>query len=64
MSLRVLEYLKQRGAAVPVIVQSASPLHLPAAQAAGAQAVIGKPFDLQDLLTLVAIYHSPLATLG
>jgi CheY-like chemotaxis protein len=50
----VLDYVQSRRLSVPVIVQSASPIHLPTARIAGAQAVLAKPFDLSELLSVVA----------
>ena len=50
----VLDYLKARETTMPVIAMSANPRHLAAAQAAGARAVVPKPFDLSELLSLVA----------
>lgn len=59
--LGVLDHLRNRGATLPVVAMSASPMHLAAAQAAGTHATLAKPFDLDDLLGVVA-EHCPLAS--
>lgn len=59
--LGVLEHLREQGAKLPVVAMSASPMHLAAAQAAGTNATLAKPFDLDDLLKVVA-EHCPLAS--
>ncbi len=57
--LGVLDHLTALGASPPVVAMSASPSRLAAAQAAGAQATIPKPFDLDELLDVVARYATP-----
>ena len=54
--LTILENLRGAGYTVPVIMLSASPKDLPAAQSRGATAVLAKPFDLHHLLHVVAGY--------
>jgi CheY-like chemotaxis protein len=46
---------------VPVVVMSTSPEQLDAAQAAGADAVLPKPFELDRLVGVVDAYcpHAP-----
>jgi CheY-like chemotaxis protein len=50
----VLHHLAAHGDDVPVIAISASVEHLAAALSAGARATLAKPFDLNQLLTVVA----------
>src|SRR5581483_297861 len=52
--LEVLGHLAAQGVRLPVVVMSTSRDLLSAAVAAGARAVLRKPFDLNDLLRLVA----------
>jgi CheY-like chemotaxis protein len=54
--LEVMRHLATPGANVPVIAISASRAYLEAAAARGAQATLGKPFDLDELLAAVARY--------
>jgi two-component system alkaline phosphatase synthesis response regulator PhoP len=51
--LQVLQQLAAPGGRVPVIAMSASCEHLAAAQRAGADAVLPKPFDLDGLVGVV-----------
>jgi CheY-like chemotaxis protein len=51
-----LNYLAARGATVPVVAISADTALLGAAVAAGAQATVSKPFDLDDILATVNRY--------
>jgi len=57
--LDVLQHLDERGCQVPVVAMSASREHLAAAQAAGADAVLTKPFDLDHLLDVVVRFCIP-----
>ncbi|HEY7063474.1 MAG TPA: response regulator [Chloroflexota bacterium] len=57
--LEVLEHLKQQAAYVPVVAMSASLPHLAAAQAAGTQATLAKPFDLNQLVAAVEQCAAP-----
>jgi CheY-like chemotaxis protein len=52
----VLRDLAQQGDTTPVVAMSASSQHLGPALAAGAQAALQKPFDLGELLAVVARY--------
>ena len=56
--LTILENLHGAGYTVPVVMLSASPADLPAAQARGATDVLAKPFDLHHLLHVVTGYCS------
>ena len=56
IGLDVLNYLAARGATVPVVAISADTALLGAAVAAGAQATMSKPFDLNDILATVNRY--------
>ena len=58
--LDVLDHIKARGARVPVVAMSASLTHLAAAQAAGSQATLAKPFDLDQLVAVVDRYCEPM----
>ena len=49
----VLHYLANNAIYLPVVAMSASSEHLHAARAAGAQAVVPKPFDIERLLATV-----------
>jgi two-component system, sensor histidine kinase and response regulator len=49
----VLNHLTAHGDKVPVVAISASPQWLAVAESAGVQAVLGKPFAMSDLLTIV-----------
>jgi CheY-like chemotaxis protein len=51
--LGVLQHLGALDSYVPVVAMSASRPHLAAATAAGAQAVLAKPFEVERLLDLV-----------
>ena len=55
----VLRHLTERGEGVPVVAMSASPQHLAAAAASGAQVTLAKPFDLAELLAVVERYCPP-----
>ena len=59
--LQVLQQLAAPGGRVPVVVMSTNPEHLAAAQAAGADAVLPKPFELDRLVGVVDTYclHAP-----
>ena len=57
--LEVLEHLTACGAGVPVVVMSVNNALLTAAVGAGVQAVLIKPFDLEQLLAVVARYCEP-----
>jgi CheY-like chemotaxis protein len=52
----VLRHLTERGYSIPVVAMSASCQHLTAAAAAGAQTTLPKPFDLDELVAVVARY--------
>jgi DNA-binding response OmpR family regulator len=54
--IRVLQYLRSFGHGVPVVAMSASAAQRTAALAAGAQAALAKPVDLNTLLGIVARY--------
>jgi two-component system, OmpR family, response regulator MprA len=56
----VLRHLTRRTPRIPVLAISASRTALEAAAAAGARAALPKPFDLDQLLTLVAHHAAPL----
>jgi CheY-like chemotaxis protein len=60
----VLDHLKERGAKLPVVAVSASPMHLAAAQAAGTSATLAKPFDLDQLVAMVDSYSDIAAAQG
>jgi CheY-like chemotaxis protein len=60
----VLDHLKERGAKLPVVAMSASPMHLAAAQAAGSKATLAKPFDLDQLVAVVDSYADVVAAQG
>jgi CheY-like chemotaxis protein len=62
--LDVLKHLKERGSKLPVVAMSASPMHLAAAQAAGTQATLTKPFDLDQLVAVVGSYSDLAAAQG
>ena len=55
--VHVLEQLAAPCGRVPVIAMSASGRHLAAAQSAGADAVLPKPFHLDRLVDLVEAYR-------
>ena len=57
--LGVLRHLAAMGAFLPVVAMSASDSHLTLAQHTGAQTVVPKPFDLDQLLDAVARYCAP-----
>jgi len=57
----VLDHLKERGCKLPVVAMSASPMHLAAAQAAGTNATLAKPFDLDQLVAMVDSYSDLVA---
>jgi two-component system response regulator MprA len=59
--LQVLQQLAAPRGRVPVVVMSTSPEHLAVAQAAGADAVLPKPFELDRLVSVVEAYcsHAP-----
>ena len=50
----VLDHLRAQGAQVPVVAMSASMAQVAAARAAGTRAALAKPFDLNQLVALVA----------
>jgi two-component system, chemotaxis family, chemotaxis protein CheY len=52
--LGVLQHMTVSRAGLPVVAMSASTQHLAQAEAAGAQATLAKPFDLDALLEIVA----------
>ena len=52
--IELLFRLKERGADVPVVAMSGSPLLLRAARRAGAQGTLEKPFTIEKLLATVA----------
>ena len=54
--MRVLEQLAAPRGRVPVVAMSASRPHLAAAEAAGADVVLPKPFDLDQLVSVVDTY--------
>ncbi len=54
--VQVLQQLAAPEGRVPVIAMSASRKHLAAARAAGADAVLPKPFDLDRLIGVVEAY--------
>jgi DNA-binding response OmpR family regulator len=54
--VRVLEQLAAPRGRVPVVAMSASRSHLAAAQAAGADMALPKPFDLDQLVNVVDAY--------
>jgi two-component system OmpR family response regulator len=54
--LQVLQQLAAPGGRVPVVVMSTSPEQLPAARAAGADAVVPNPFELDRLVGIVDVY--------
>ena len=62
--LGVLDHLKERGANLPVVAMSGSGPALAAAHAAGTQATVAKPFDLDHLLAVVECYAHPVAAQG
>lgn len=51
--MSVLRYLATLDAYVPVVAMSASMRHLAMAREAGAQGTLPKPFDIDQLLTIV-----------
>jgi CheY-like chemotaxis protein len=57
--LGVLDHLQAQGARVPVVAISASMTQVAAARAAGTQAALAKPFDLYQLVALVAHSCAP-----
>ena len=57
--LSVIRQAVAQGASVPIIAMSASDLHLAAAKAAGAADTLAKPFDVDELLAVVARYCAP-----
>jgi two-component system, OmpR family, response regulator MprA len=57
--LGVLDHLASQGVVSPVVAMSARADSLAAAQSAGAQATIPKPFELDVLLNVVARYCAP-----
>jgi two-component system, OmpR family, phosphate regulon response regulator OmpR len=57
--LRVLQQLAAAGGRVPVVAMSASRQHLRAAQTAGTDAVLPKPFDPGRLVGVVRSYCPP-----
>jgi DNA-binding response OmpR family regulator len=59
--LGVLDYLKASGVDVPIVVMNVDDALLTAAAAAGVQSVLIKPFDLEQLLPVVARYCEPSA---
>ena len=59
--LGVLDHLKECGSKLPVVAMSASLPALAAARAAGTQATVAKPFDLNHLVTVVECYADPVA---
>lgn len=52
----VIEALAAQGSAVPIVAMSASPHELTLALAGGVRAVVEKPFDLDELLSVTAQY--------
>jgi DNA-binding response OmpR family regulator len=56
--VQVLRSLAEQRSAPPVVAMSASPQHLHAAIAAGAEATLSKPFELNELLDIVTHYCS------
>ena len=57
--LGVLDHLKAQGAQVPVVAISANMTQVAAARAAGTRAALAKPFDLNQLVALVAHSCAP-----
>jgi len=57
--LGVLHHLAAHGDDVPVVAMSGSPELLTAALAAGARGILSKPFDLVELLDIVATCAAP-----
>ena len=57
--LQVLRYLHEHGVTIPVVAMSASPTLLGQAVREGAPAALAKPFDLHQMLALVASYCPP-----
>jgi two-component system response regulator (stage 0 sporulation protein F) len=57
--LRVLGHVRALGACLPVVAMSASRRLLATALATGAQAALYKPFDLDELLGVVADHCTP-----
>ncbi len=51
--LDVLRHRAERGYAVPIVAMSASHAHLAAAEQAGAQVALAKPFEMAQLLGLL-----------
>ena len=62
--LDVLDHLKERGCKLPVVAMSASSMHLAAAQAAGTNATLAKPFNLDQLVAVVDSYSDVVAAHG
>jgi DNA-binding response OmpR family regulator len=58
--LGILEHLRGAPHRVPVVAMSASTTHLVDAWAAGADALVSKPFDLDHLVEVVARYCPPI----
>ncbi len=56
--LDVLRYLRQQSDVVPVVAMSASREHLAQAVIEGARVAVAKPFEIEDMLALVA-HHCP-----
>jgi CheY-like chemotaxis protein len=54
--IRVLEQLAAPRGRVPIVAMSASRQYLAAAQAAGADVALPKPFDLEQLVSVVETY--------
>jgi CheY-like chemotaxis protein len=59
--LGVLQHRAEHGYQVPVVAMSASHSQLAAAEQAGAQAVLPKPFEMADLLHMVEHQLTPSA---
>jgi two-component system, OmpR family, response regulator len=57
--LRVLSHVRALGACPPIVAMSASRRLLAAALASGARAALYKPFDLNELLGVVADHCTP-----
>ena len=57
--LEVLRHWAVAGAPVPVVAMSANSQLLSAAMAAGAQAALAKPFDIQQLVAVVERHRLP-----
>ena len=52
--LSIIRQVAAEGASVPIVAMSASDLHLAEAVAAGATSTLAKPFELDEVLAVVA----------